>query len=58
MLDYLFLCLIVNSFILYIYSQARGEKLNFFEILIAVAVFVWVDHAWFYFIILYVILLF
>lgn len=51
MLDYLFLCLIVNSFILYIYSQVRGEKLNFFEILIAVAVFVWVDHAWFYFII-------
>ena len=51
MLDYLFLCLIVNSFILYIYSQVRGEKLNFFEILIAVAVFVWVDHDWFYFII-------
>lgn len=51
MLGYLFLCLIVNSFILYIYSQVRGEKLNFFEILIAVAVFVWVDHAWFYFII-------
>ena len=49
MLDYLFLCLIVNSFILYIYSQVRGEKLNFFEILIAVVVFVWVDHAWFYF---------
>lgn len=41
MLDYLFLCLIVNSFILYIYSQVRGEKLHFFEILIAVAVFVW-----------------
>ncbi len=51
MLDYIFLCLIVNSFILYIYSQVRGEKLTFFEILIAVAVFVWVDHAWFYFII-------
>ncbi|WP_422803088.1 sensor histidine kinase [Streptococcus sp. FT1-106] len=51
MVDYLFFSLIVNSFILYIYSQVRGEKLNFFEILIAVAVFVWVDNAWFYFII-------
>ncbi|MFP3766934.1 GHKL domain-containing protein [Streptococcus sp. TATVAM-FAB35] len=57
MLDYLVLSLIVNSFILSIYSQVRGDRLNLFEIIIAVIAFVLVDHAWFYFIICNIIIL-
>lgn len=51
MIDYLVLSLIVNSFILFIYSQVRGDKLTLWEILIAIIVFVGVDHTSFYFIV-------
>ncbi|WP_455679557.1 sensor histidine kinase [Streptococcus sp.] len=51
MLDYLVLCLTVYPIILYIYSNVRGEKLNYAEKIIAVVTFVVVAYSWFYFIV-------
>lgn len=57
MVDYLVLSLIVNSFILTIYSQVRGDRLTLSEIIIAVITFMLVDHSWFYFLICNIIIL-
>jgi two-component system sensor histidine kinase AgrC len=49
MLDYLVLYLTVYPIILYIYSNVRGEKLNYVEKIIAVIAFIAVVQGCFYF---------